>query len=620
MDNKELEKIYNDTYRSVYWTAMSLLKDEEDAQDIVQETYVTLIDSYDTLKDKEKVAAWLKKIAANKCLDRLRRTKTVNAEDEFFENVEAQPEDFLPDSILESAEKRRIIMDIIDNALSEDIRRTLILYYYDEMTTKEIASLLGIPQGTVLWRLNFAKKKIKKEVEKYEEENNDKLYAMAPVPFLSKLFAKEAEQVPLKPIAASLLTLSASAQVPATVEATKAATATAKAASAAATKGGASLAIYKIIIAIVAVILAVVAAVVVIPKIMDTPRETTEETTVAETEETEADATEETTDASDTDTSDDITAALIGTWVRTSSSDNTTEYVLFGDDGTLEIWKIDDNGAEVARTSGSYTVDGNNMTTSLADGTVFDTITVTVDDDTLTLESPDYPDGTLVYTRQDETAADQSASAGNVSADPASALIGTWTGNDGSNITYLTLNADGTMDVLLLDPSGVEVNRMHYTYTVEGDEMVWTMDSQSARISYTLDGDTLTLIEPNYPDQPLILTRSDGYVEADYTVADVAGTWVSYDNSYLGDSAEGYIPIDLYWVFNEDGTVSYYGIDSNGEEHDVMSGTYTVAGNELTITTSAGEPAVLVIRIDGDTMTMGGLGPADTYVTLTRQA
>ena len=131
---------------------------------------------------------------------------------------------------------------------------------------------------------------------------------------------------------------------------------------------------------------------------------------------------------------------------------------------------------------------------------------------------------------------------------------------------------------------------------------------------------TLTLIEPNYPDQPLILTRSDGYVEADYTVADVAGTWVSYDNSYLGDSAEGYIPIDLYWVFNEDGTVSYYGIDSNGEEHDVMSGTYTVAGNELTITTSAGEPAVLVIRIDGDTMTMGGLGPADTYVTLTRQA
>ena len=51
-----------------------------------------------------------------------------------------------------------------------------------------------------------------------------------------------------------------------------------------------------------------------------------------------------------------------------------------------------------------------------------------------------------------------------------------------------------------------------------------------------------------------------------------------------------------------------------------MSGTYTVSGNELTITTSVGEPTMLVIRIDGDTMTMGGLGAADTYMTLTRQA
>ena len=613
MDNKELEKIYNDTYRSVYWTAMSLLKDEEDAQDIVQETYVTLIDSYDTLKDKEKVAAWLKKIAANKCLDRLRRTKTVNAEDDFFENVEAQPEDFLPDSILESAEKRRIIMDIIDNALSEDIRRTLILYYYDEMTTKEIASLLGIPQGTVLWRLNFAKKKIKKEVEKYEEDNNDKLYAMAAVPFLTKLFAKEAEQVQLKPIAASLLTLSASADVPAKAAA-------AKAASSAATKGFLGLTLNKIIIAVVALILAVVASVVVIPRIINDTEETTEETTIAETEETEADATEETTDASDTDTSADITAALIGTWMRTSSSDNTTEYVLFGDDGTLEIRKIDDNGAEVARTEGTYTVDGNNMTMSLSDGTVFDTITVTVDGDTLTLESPDYPDGTLVYTRQDETVVDESASATPVSADPASALIGTWTGIDGSNITYLTLNADGTMDVLLLDPSGVEVNRMHYTYTVDGDEMVWTMDSQSARISYILDGDTLTLIEPNYPDQPLILTRSDGYVEADYTPADLAGTWVAYSNGEQGFFTDDYRILDLYWSISEDGTLESYGVDSDGVEYDRRPNTYTISGNELTITGSSGEPATYYIRIDGDTMTLSGIGANDSYWIFTRIA
>ena len=212
MTDRELEQIYNEAYKAVYWTAMALLKNEADAEDIVQDTFVSLIESYDSIADKTKVVAWLKKTAANKCLNRLTRTKTDNVEDGFFETIEAVPEDFLPDSIVESEDTRKIIMNIIDNVLSDDIRRTLVLFYFDEMSTKEIAEVLGIPQGTVLWRLSFAKKRIKKEVEKYEEENNTKLYGMA-IPFLSLLFMKEAEQVPFKAMPASLsTTLSASAQ------------------------------------------------------------------------------------------------------------------------------------------------------------------------------------------------------------------------------------------------------------------------------------------------------------------------------------------------------------------------------------------------------------------------
>ena len=100
-------------------------------------------------------------------------------------------------------------MDIIENSLSEDVRRTIILFYFDEMSTKEIAEAMGIPQGTVLWRLGFARKKIKKEVEKYEKETNTKLYSVA-LPFLALLFRKEAEQVVIPPMSASLAELSAS--------------------------------------------------------------------------------------------------------------------------------------------------------------------------------------------------------------------------------------------------------------------------------------------------------------------------------------------------------------------------------------------------------------------------
>ncbi len=245
MTEQELEKIYNEAYRAVYWTAYSLLKNEDDAEDIVQDTFVSLIHSYDGIKDKSKIVPWLKKVAANKALNRLTRTRTDNVEDEFLENAETVPEDFLPDSIVESEDTRRIIMDIINSALSEDVRRTLILFYFDEMSTREISEALGIPEGTVSWRISSAKKKIKKEVEKYEEENNTKLYGM-PVPFLTLLFRKEAEQVPLRTMSASLRALSAS------TEALKAGAA--KNAAAAAIKKGTGIMMKKVIIGSIAAI------------------------------------------------------------------------------------------------------------------------------------------------------------------------------------------------------------------------------------------------------------------------------------------------------------------------------------------------------------------------------
>ena len=208
MTEKELEKIYTEAYKPVYWTAMQLLKNEADAEDVVQDTFVAFLTSYEDMKDTSKAVALLKKIAANKCLDRIKLAKTDNMEDEFFDSIEAVAEDFLPDSIVESEDARKIVMDIISNSLSEDIRRTLILFYFDELSTKEIADMLEVPEGTVRRRLNFARNKIKKEVEKYENENNTKLFVMA-LPFLSKLFMKEAEQVEFKPMPASFANLSA---------------------------------------------------------------------------------------------------------------------------------------------------------------------------------------------------------------------------------------------------------------------------------------------------------------------------------------------------------------------------------------------------------------------------
>lgn len=78
---------------------MSILKNKEEAEDVVQDTFITAYESYDTLKDKTKAVAWVKKIAANKCLNIVTRRRTVNADDEFLENTEDISDNFLPDSI-----------------------------------------------------------------------------------------------------------------------------------------------------------------------------------------------------------------------------------------------------------------------------------------------------------------------------------------------------------------------------------------------------------------------------------------------------------------------------------------------------------------------------------------
>lgn len=332
MTEKEIEKIYNEGYRAVYWTAMALLKNEADAEDVVQDTFVSFIESYGNIEDTSKATALLKKIAANKSLNRLKSVRTENVDDEVLENLETVPEDFLPDSMVESAEMRKIVMDIIEKSLSEDVRRTIILFYFNEMSTKEISEALGVPQGTVLWRLNFARKKIKKEVEKYEEESNTKLFAM-PLPFLTKLFIKEAEQVQIKPVPASLLRLSASTEAASAEAGRKIASEAIKKGTGIMSKkifiwGGAALAV-----AAVAGVIALNANKKDTKKELKTEKDKTKVTTEETEEETSESIVGESTEESKANSTDNVTSAVDETSAAPSSSDETTETTVYSKAG-----------------------------------------------------------------------------------------------------------------------------------------------------------------------------------------------------------------------------------------------------------------------------------------------
>lgn len=193
-DKTAFSDLYERTRNGVWYTCSSLLKNEENAKDIMQDTYLTAFEKLDTLGNPSAVQTWLNKIAANKCKNHINSAANKSSEENSEEILENIPDDrFLPEEYVTDKAKRGLIMDILQNSLSEAQYRTVILYYFDGMTAAEISELMGCHEKTVLYRLQSARLKIKDGVMLYEEKNRDKLHSLVPIAFLTRLLWLEAE-------------------------------------------------------------------------------------------------------------------------------------------------------------------------------------------------------------------------------------------------------------------------------------------------------------------------------------------------------------------------------------------------------------------------------------------
>lgn len=191
-DRQGFEELYRQTYNIVYFTCVNLLKNEQDALDVTQDVYVTVLNSICTLEDKSKFLPWLNRVAVNKCKDFLKKNRPILMDMESMENPPMEEnENFLPEEYIVNQTKRQIVTNIIRNTLSETEYQTILFYYFNGLSVQEIAELMECPQGTVMYRLSAARGKIKKGVLAYENKNDDKLYSIAAVPFLASLFATE---------------------------------------------------------------------------------------------------------------------------------------------------------------------------------------------------------------------------------------------------------------------------------------------------------------------------------------------------------------------------------------------------------------------------------------------
>lgn len=212
--------LYEETGRTVYFSCLKLLGDPQLAEDITQETYLTALQKLGTLAQPENFPAWVNRIGINLCKMHFRNNAA--PEDNSEEIIEEIPDEgLIPEEYVSNDAKRKIIMDIIDTVLTEEQRRSVILYYFDMLTVPEIAEVMNCTTGTVTSRLSAARKKIKEAVLIYEENNNDRLHAVVPVFILSKLLNKEASNTVLPKLTVFTGSASAANAVPDSVTSTK---------------------------------------------------------------------------------------------------------------------------------------------------------------------------------------------------------------------------------------------------------------------------------------------------------------------------------------------------------------------------------------------------------------
>lgn len=209
-NQKAISELYYATYPKLRAVAVSVLKNEDDAEDIIQEAYIKAFSSLHQLDDVKKFEPWLCRIVSNKCKDYLKKKKpilfsTLNEEDsEPIEwSIEDESKEYNPEEILVSSDTRRQIMELIDS-LPDKQRICFVYYVVEDMKISEIADLLEVSESTVKSRINYAKSKMQTKINDLEKNGVmlRGLTGFALFPFVRYLFSSESVSIP--PISAQI--------------------------------------------------------------------------------------------------------------------------------------------------------------------------------------------------------------------------------------------------------------------------------------------------------------------------------------------------------------------------------------------------------------------------------
>lgn len=172
-DDQAFRIIMSRYNRRLYRIARGIVRNDSDAEDIVQEAYVKAFMHLANFRGESSLATWLSRITINEALGRLRRKRTLKevsrVEDQ---RTEAEIIPFPQMTTNEDPEKtmaQRQILQLVEQAtdnLPENFRLVFVTRVIEGMNVEETAEILGIPPETVKTRLHRARKLVREQLDK----------------------------------------------------------------------------------------------------------------------------------------------------------------------------------------------------------------------------------------------------------------------------------------------------------------------------------------------------------------------------------------------------------------------------------------------------------------------
>jgi len=162
-----------DAYQNrVFGFVRRMVPNPEEASDITQEVFIRAFQSFHRFDGRCSVRTWLFRIAYNLCIDRARKVDrspkevSLQGTTEIDETFDVPDGRWQPDQLAIDAEMASAIEEAI-GSMSEKLRSVLLLHDKEDMPYEEIATMVGVPVGTVKSRLFLARAHLQQHLRKY---------------------------------------------------------------------------------------------------------------------------------------------------------------------------------------------------------------------------------------------------------------------------------------------------------------------------------------------------------------------------------------------------------------------------------------------------------------------